>query len=115
MAGIPPPPRGTPPPIPGNLPVQPTLDREFLATDDVILYFEVIRKDRSRELAIMVTAVDGNEKVVRHYAQKMPPESLGKVSVRLPLKDIGPGAFRLRVQVADGDSTATNETAILIR
>jgi VWFA-related protein len=115
MAGIPPPARGTPPPIPGNLPVQPTLDREFLLSDDVILYFEVIRKDRSRELAIMVTAVDGNEKVIRHYAQKMPPESLGKVSVRLPLKDIGSGAYRLRVQVADGTTTATNETAILIK
>jgi hypothetical protein len=115
MAGIPPAARGTPPPIPGNLPVQPTLDREFLASDDVVLYFEVIRKDRSRELAILVSALDGNDKVVRHYTQKMPPESLGKVSVGLPLKDIGTGAFRLRVQVSDGSRTATNETAILIK
>lgn len=115
MAGIPPPPRGTPPPIIGGLPVQPTLDREFLVSDDVVLYFEVIRKDRTRELSIMVTAVDAQDRVVKHYTQKMPPESLGKVSVGLPLKDIGPGAFRLRVQVGDGSNTATNETAILIK
>ena len=115
MAGIPPPPRGTPPPIVGGLPVQPTLDREFLVSDDVVLYFEVIRKDRTRELSIMVTALDAQERVVKHYTQKMPPESLGKVSVGLPLKDIGPGAFRLRVQVGDGSNTATNETAILIK
>jgi len=115
MAGIPPPPRGTPPPIPGGLPVQPTLDREFLTSDDVVLYFEVIRKDKSREVAIMVTAVDAEDKVVRHYTQKMPPESLGKVSVGLPLKDIPAGAYRLRVQVSDGSNTATNETAILIK
>ena len=115
MAGIPPPARGSTPPIPGNLPVQPTLDREFLVSDDVVLYFEVVRKDRSKELAILVTALDGNDKVVKHYTQKMPPESLGKVSVGLPLKDIGAGAFRLRVQVSDGPNTATNETAILIK
>jgi hypothetical protein len=115
MAGIPPPPRGTPPPIPGGLPVQPTLDREFLTSDDVVLYFEVVRKDKSREVAIMVTAVDAEDKVVRHYTQKMPPESLGKVSVGLPLKDIPAGAYRLRVQVSDGSNTATNETAILIK
>ncbi len=115
MAGIPPPPRGTPPPIIGGLPVQPTLDREFLVSDDVVLYFEIIRKERSRELSILVTAVDAQDRVVKHYTQKMPPESLGKVSVGLPLKDIGPGAFRLRVQVADGSTTATNETAILIK
>ena len=115
MAGIPPPPRGTPPPIPGGLPVQPTLDREFLTSDDVVLYFEVIRKDKSREVAIMVTAVDGEDRVVRHYTQKMPPASLGKVSVGLPLKDIPAGAYRLRVQVSDGSNTATNETAILIK
>jgi hypothetical protein len=115
MAGIPPPARGTPPPIPGNLPVQPTLDREFLTSDNVLLYFEVARKDRSRELAILITALDIADKVVKHYTQKVPPEWPGKMSVLLPLKDIGAGAFRLRVQVADGTNTATNETAILIK
>jgi hypothetical protein len=114
MAGIPPPARGTPPPIPGNLPVQPTLDREFLVSDDVVLYFELVRKDK-REVTVDVTALDSEERAVRRYSQKVPPESLGKVSVGLPLKDIGPGAFRLRVQVSDGSSTATSETAILIR
>jgi len=114
MAGIPQT-RGAPPPIPGKLPVQPTLDREFLVSDDVVLYFEVVRKDRTRDVAVSLAAIDKDDHVVRRYDQKMLPEQPGSVSVRIPLKDIGAGAFRLRVRVSDGSNEAKTETAILIK
>ncbi len=117
LGGIPPPARGrgAAPVVPGGLPMQPTLDREFAVSDDVILYFEVVRKDRAREVGLDVMAVDGGDRVVRRFGQKVGPESAGKVSVRLPLKDFGPGAFRLRVHATDGVNEATNEVAIVIK
>jgi hypothetical protein len=80
-----------------------------------VLYFELVRKDKDREVSIDVVAVDGNDRVVRKYSQKVPPTSVGKISLGLPLKDIGPGAFRLRVLASDGNINATNETAIMIK
>ncbi len=115
LAGIPPPARGSPPPVPGGVPFPPTLDREFHVTDDVVLYFEVARRDRAREVAIDVMAVDADERVVRRYGQKLPAASAGKVTVRLPLRDIGPGAYRLRAYASDGVNDASNEVAIIIK
>jgi hypothetical protein len=118
LAGIPPPARGrgaVAPVIPGGLPMHPTLDREFVVSDDVILYFEVVRKDRARDVALDVMAVAGDDRVVRRFGQKLPPASAGKVSVRLPLAEIGAGAFRLRVHATDGVNEATNEVAIVIK
>jgi hypothetical protein len=119
LAGIPQSGRGRaaaePPPNPGGVPFPPTLDREFLVSDDVVLYFEVVRKDRTRDVGISLAAIDQNDLVVRRYDQKLPSASAGKVSVRVPLKDIGAGAFRLRVRVTDGVNEATTETPILIK
>ncbi len=118
LGGIPPPARGragAPALGPGGLPFPPTLDRDFATSDDVILYFEIVRKDRAREVALDVMAVDAGDRVVRRFGQKVPPESAGKVSVRLPLKEIGAGAFRLRVHATDGVNEATNEIAIVIK
>jgi VWFA-related protein len=113
--GIPPPARGPDAAVPAGLPFTPTLDREFLLGDDVVLYFEVARKDRAREIALNLMAVDPNEHVYRQFGQKLPAGSAGKVTVRLPLKEIGPGAFRLRVLASDGVNEAMSEVPIVIK
>jgi VWFA-related protein len=114
-AGAVPPITAAPGSIPGGLPFQPTLDREFLTTDEVALYFEVARKDRARAIAIDLVAIDRYGNSVPQYAQKLAPGSAGKVSVRVPLKNIGTGPFRLRVRASDGVNEAFSEVPIVIK
>lgn len=101
--------------IPGGLPFQPTLDREFLTTDNVVVYFEVARKDRSRSVAVQLMAVDRNGRAVPQYRETLEPGSKGKVTVLLPLKEVGAGAFRMRVHASDGVNEATSEVPMFIR
>jgi hypothetical protein len=60
-------------------------------------------------------AIDRYDNVVRRFSQTLPPGSEGKVSVRLPLKEIGSGPYRLRVHASDGVNEASSEVAILIK
>lgn len=106
---------GSAPAAPGGLPFFPTLDRELQVTDDVGLYFEVHRKDRAREITLDLMAIDRDDRVVRRFGQRLSAGSAGKVSVRLPLREIGTGAFRLRVHASDGVNEASSEVPIVIR
>jgi len=117
--------RGAPPPsassrgfaqtAPGGLPFPPSLDREFRTTDDVALYFEVLRRDTSKEVQTAVAIVDAADRVVRRYNQTMPASSNGKVSFRLPLSEVGPGAFRIRVTASDTVNNAMSEIGIIVK
>ncbi len=98
-----------------DLPFPPTLDREFEVRDDIALYFEVVRRDKTIDVPVSVAFVDRDDRVVRKYDQKIPPASNGKISVRLPLRDVGPGAFRVRVTLDAKGSEAVAETGIIIR
>jgi hypothetical protein len=107
--------RGAPTPPEGGLPFPPTLDREFKTTDDVALYFEVMRKDRARQIEASVAALDGNDRIVRRYSQTLPPSATGRVTFRVPLGELGPGAFRLRVTASDGINEGANEVGIVVK
>jgi VWFA-related protein len=100
---------------PTGLPFPPTLDREFKTTDDVALYFEVMRKDRARQVETSVAALDGSDRIVRRYSQTLPPSATGRVSFRVPLAELGAGAFRLRVNASDGINEASNEVGIVVK
>jgi VWFA-related protein len=106
--------RGAPAP-PEGLPFPPTLDREFKTTDDVALYFEVTRKDRARQIDASVAAVDGTDRIVRRYSQTLPASATGRVTFRVPLSELGPGAFRLRATASDGINEGANEIGIVVR
>ena len=99
----------------GGLPFPPTLDREFLITDDVALYFEIVRKDQARPVDTSVAAVDMNDRVLRRYSQVLPPTATGKVTFRVPLAEIGAGAFRLRVTATDGVNDAMSEVGVVVK
>jgi VWFA-related protein len=100
--------------IPEGLPFAPTVDREFTTADDLALYFEILRRDRAREVAIAVMVVDAQDRVVRRYSQMLPKDHAGKVTFGLPLSQVGPGLFRLRVAVTDGTNDATSEVGVAI-
>jgi VWFA-related protein len=99
----------------GGLPFAPTLDREFKVSDDVALYFEVVRKDRARDVATAVAVVDANDRILRRYNQTMPASATGRVTFRVPLAEIGAGAVRLRVTASDGVNEAISETGIVVK
>jgi hypothetical protein len=45
----------------------------------------------------------------------MPATSAGKISFRMPLTELGPGAFRLRASGSDGVHEAMSEVGIIVR
>ncbi len=107
--------RGGAAPIAGGLPFPPTLDREFRTTDDVALYFEVMRRDRARDVSTSVAAVDANDRVLRRYSQTLPASATGRVTFRVPLAEIGAGAFRLRVTASDGVNEAMSDVGVVVK
>jgi len=62
-----------------------------------------------------VAIVDAADRVVRRYNQTMPASSNGKVSFRLPLSEVGPGAFRIRVTASDTVNNAMSEIGIIVK
>ena len=98
-----------------EVPFPPTLDREFEVRDEIALYFEIVRRDKTSDVPVSVSFVDRQDRVVRKYDQKIPPTSNGKISVRLPLKEVGPGAFRVRVTLHGQGTEAVTETAIIVK
>ena len=100
--------------VPDGLPFAPTIDREFTTADDLALYVEVVRRDRARDVAIAVFVVNQEDQIIRRYTRMLPKDHAGKVTFGLPLSEIGPGLFRLRVAVTDGVNDATSETGVAI-
>jgi hypothetical protein len=110
--GVPPPPRSSP--TPDGLPFAPTLDREFTTADDLALFFHVVRRDRARGVDVAIAIVDVNDRVLRRYTQKLPPEHAGRVTFGLPLSAAGAGVFRIRVEASDGVNDAASEVGIVV-
>jgi hypothetical protein len=74
-----------------------------------------MRKDRARQIEASVAALDGNDRIVRRYSQTLPPSATGRVTFRVPLGELGPGAFRLRVTASDGINEGANEVGIVVK
>ena len=100
--------------VPEGLPFTPTLDREFTTADELALYFEIRRRDRARDVAVAVAVVDQQDRIVRRYMQLLPRDHAGRVTFGLPLADVGPGLFRLRVATTDGVHDAMSEIGIAV-
>jgi hypothetical protein len=100
--------------VPEGLPFAPTLDREFTTADDLALYFELRKRDRSRPVAISVAVVDRDDQVRRRYTRMLPVDHGGRVSFGFPLSDVGAGQFRLRVEATDGVHDAMSEIGIVV-
>jgi len=96
------------------VPFDPSLDREFHANDTVRVFFEVARKNPSTTKTI-VELVDYQDRVVSTITPPISGTNIGQVDLKLPLKDLKPGAYRLRVTATSGGATATREVGIVVR
>jgi hypothetical protein len=83
------------------IPFDPSLDREFRTTDTVRVFFEVASKNSGTTKATQTPPVTGT--------------GVGLVDVKMPLKDVKPGAYRVHATVTDGKNTATREIGIIVR
>jgi VWFA-related protein len=96
------------------IPFDPSLDREFHANDTVRVFFEVARKSPNTTKTT-VELVDYQDHVVTTITPQVNGTNIGQVDMKLPLKDMKPGAYRVRATATSGGTTATREVGIVVR
>lgn len=106
--------RGSEPDL-ADLPFPPSLDREFDRSDQLAVYFEVIRGGRARDVDVSFIVMDRLDREVRRFTQTLPAANPGKVTIGVPLADLGAGAFRLRLTATDGAATASSDAGIVVK
>lgn len=93
-------------------PFPPTLDREFFNVDTLRLYFETSTRTPADPLHALVAILDATGKTFMSYP---PPADTGKVDLRVPLADLPPGRYVLRVTVSDRTHGVSREVGFAIK
>ncbi len=96
------------------IPFDPSLDREFHPNDTVRVFFQVVRKN-PETTKTTVEVLDYQDHVVTTITPQISGTNIGQVDLKLPLKDLTPGAYRLRATATSGGTTATREVGIIVR
>ena len=99
------------------VPSPPTLARQFAATDLVWTHVEIYRGTKAPDAPVeVITALgrEGEEEAVWHAREVFPPSAFGTAGkvvsrVLLPLADLSPGAYRLRVTATTAAPTDKDE------
>lgn len=94
------------------IPFDPSLDREFRVTDTVRVFFTVVAKNPAATTAT-VDLIDYTDRAVTTITPVIARG--GEVDMKLPLKDLKPGAYRVRATATSGGSTATREVGIVVK
>lgn len=96
------------------LPFDPTLDRVFSPRDTLRLYTRVLQQTPvATSVTISALAPDG--RVMLTLDRALAARDNVPVDLKLPLAQLGPGAYRLQVTAGDGRHNATREIAITIK
>jgi VWFA-related protein len=103
------------PASPAELPFDPALDREFLRTDTVRLYFEIARKNPDVAVHTTLELVDALDHVPQRFEGDSPAGDPGRVDVSFKLDELEPGPYRLRVSATDGTHTVSREIGLIVR
>jgi hypothetical protein len=101
-------------PINGGPLFEPTLDREFIAGDILRVFCEgrggALPSDMSIDL------LGSRDQVVKPLERRrLSPSEPIRVDLRLPLSDLQPGGYRLRVTTSDGSNLAKREVGLTVR
>ena len=94
------------------VPFDPSLDREFTRADTVRVFFAVAGKAAAAS-TVVVELVDYTDRAVTSVTPGL--SQAGDVDMKLPLKDLTPGAYRVRATATSGGTTATREVGIIVR
>jgi VWFA-related protein len=97
-----------------GIPFEPSLDRDFKASDTLRLFFEIARRNPSIAATATIEFVDYTNRVVRTVNESVAGGASGVIDARLPLDTLTPGAYRLRVTATAGAATARREVGIVV-
>ena len=100
--------------VSGLFPFEPTHDREFGTADTVRVFF--VGTAGSVPTDMTVDLVNGNDQVLRTLERRR-VTSMQKVrlDLTLPLVDLQPGGYRLRVSAGDNENVTEREVGFVVR
>ena len=101
----------TAPPI---LPFDPTLDRTFSQRDTLRLFFKAIQS-QPHPLKATISALSADGIVLLTFDRSMAAARQAPLDVTLPLGQLTPGAYRLRVAVSDGAMSDSREIGFVVK
>ena len=96
------------------LPFDPTLDRAFTSRDTLRLFFKAVRRG-SAPLTATISALTHDDSPALTFSRPLAGDAQPQLDIRLPLAQLTPGVYRLRVRVTDGAISATREVGFVIR
>jgi hypothetical protein len=97
------------------LPFEPTLSREFVQSDALRTYFELVRRDGRSTVSLAIRILDAANEPRLSYDMIIGPGDPGRVDLRIPLNTLAPGAYTLRVVGEDSRNSATTDTGFVVR
>jgi len=100
-----------PPPL---LPFDPTLDRTFTPGDTLRLFFKAVQR-KPMPLRATISALSADGVVAVTFNRPLNAERQSSLDTRLPLAQLTPGVYRLRVVVTDGAISDTREIGFVVK
>jgi hypothetical protein len=101
----------TPAPV---LPFDPTLDRTFTARDTLRLFFKAVQKT-PQALNATMSALTADGTVALSLERALNAGRQPSLDISLPLAQLSPGAYRLRVVVTDGAMSDSREIGLVVK
>jgi VWFA-related protein len=96
------------------IPFSPSLDREFSREDTLRILFDVVRSGMQAVEARLET-VDFEDRVVLTLSERLERNDPGRVFMALPLSELEPGAYRLRITAATPAGSDVREVGVVVR
>jgi VWFA-related protein len=96
------------------LPFDPTLDRVFASSDTLRLYFKAVRKGAT-PLTATISALNADGAVAVTFDRALGTGDTPSLDTSLPLMQLTPGAYRLRVSATDGSTSTMREVGFVVR
>jgi hypothetical protein len=96
------------------IPFSPSLDREFSREDTLRILFDVVRSGM-QAVEARLEAVDFEDRVVLTLSERLERNDPGRVFMALPLSELEPGAYRLRITAATPAGSDVREVGVVVR
>ena len=96
------------------LPFEPTLDRLFTQRDTLRLFFKAVQR-QPNPLKATVSALTADGIVLLTFDRTLAAARQASLDVPLPLAQLTPGAYRLRVVVSDGAMSDLREIGFVVK
>ncbi|MEO6221877.1 MAG: VWA domain-containing protein [Vicinamibacterales bacterium] len=97
-----------------TLPFDPTLDRTFVSHDTLRLFFRAVQR-KPQPLTATISALTPDGEVVITFDRSLAADRHAPLDISLPLAQLVPGAYRLRVSVSDGALSDTREIGFVVK